>query len=287
VNLAGMLLARASDRRREIGIRLAVGASRLQLLRQLMTESLLLAGGGGLLGYAAAIAACQLVSAWHPDFDLPANTTLQPNGIVLCFTAAVACFTTLLSGLVPALQAIRTDLIPSLNSGSSSDRLRRWSTRDCIVAGQIALSVLLVICSVLVVRSLQQALTVNLGFNPERAVSVSFDLSLQSYTAESSRRFDAALLAKASTLPGLNAVGIISNLPLRIGENNSVASRVDGPVPKPSDLQPAIRYNISPGYLKAAGTRLLSGRDVNSARPPRLTARRHRERSLGAKTFPK
>ncbi len=263
VNLAGMLLARASDRRKEIGIRLAVGASRLQLLRQLMTESLLLAAGGGAAGYFVAIAACQLISAWHPDFGLPVNTALYPDITVLCFTAAVACFTTVLSGLAPALQAIRTDLIPSLKD-ESSDRLRRWSARDCIVAGQIALSVLLVICSVLVVRSLQNALTVNLGFNPDHAVSVSFDLGLQGYTAERSRRFDADLLAKASALPGLDAVGIISNLPLRIGEDNRVPSRADRPVSNSSGLQPANQYNISPGYLKAAGTHLLAGRDVNN-----------------------
>lgn len=262
VNLAGMLMARASDRRKEIGIRLALGAGRLQLLRQLMTESLLLALSGGFAGYLVAIAACRLFSAWHPDFDLPVATALHPNLTVLGFTALVACLTTMLSGLTPALYAMRTDLIPSLKLDVSADRLRRWSIRDAIVACQIALSVLLVICSMLVVRSLQHALTVNLGFNPDRAVSVSFDLNLQGYTPEQSRRFDANLLARASALPGLDALGIISNMPLRTGEDNRVPSRVDQTIT--SGLQPANQYNISPGYLKAAGTRLLAGRDVTN-----------------------
>lgn len=264
VNLAGMLLARASDRHREIGIRLAIGASRVQLLRQLMTESLLLAIGGACLGYFVAAAACRLFSAWHPAFGFPVNTALYPNTAVLGFTVIACCMATVLSGLLPAFQAIRTDLIPGLTSQPSSHHLRRWSTRDCLVAGQIAVSVLLVICSVLVLRSLQHALTLNLGFQTEGAVAVSFDLSLQSYAPEKSRLFDSQLLAKTAALPGLKAVGIISNLPLRFGEDNRVPSRADRPVPKTSEERSSVQYNISPGYLKAAGTRLLSGRDINA-----------------------
>jgi predicted permease len=263
MNLAAMLLARASDRHREVGIRLALGASRFQLLRQLMTESLFLSIGGGVLGVAIAFGACRLFSLWHLEFDLPLVTALHPDSLVLCFAAAVALSTSVLFGLTPALQAIRTDVIPSLKNEPVSIHFRRWSVRDFLVGGQIALSVILVICSVLVVRSLQHALTLNLGFNPERAVSVSFDLSLQRYSEERSRSFDAALVRKASLVPGFESAGIISNLPLRIGENNEIISRTDRPVPKPSEWRAAIIYNISPGYLSAAGTKLLSGRDVN------------------------
>jgi hypothetical protein len=160
---------------------------------------------------------------------------------------------------------MRTDLIPSLKNGPVSTRFRRWSARDMLVTGQIALSVILVICSVLVVRSLQRALTLNLGFNPNGAVSVSFDLRMQGYSEERTRRFDADLLAKASALPGVESVGIINSLPLCIGgENNRVISRADRPVPKPSERHAAIIYTVSPSYLQAAGTRLLFGRDVNS-----------------------
>ena len=264
MNLAGMLLARASARHREVGIRLALGASRLQLLRQLMTESLFLSAGGGVLGVAIAFGACRLFSAWHLEFDLPLVTALQPDGTVLCFAAAVALATTILFGLTPALEAVRTDVIPSLKNEPVSTRFRRWSVRDFLVGGQVALSVILVICSVLVVRSLQRALTLNLGFNPDRAVSVSFDLSLQRYSEEDSRRFDAALVRKASGVRGFESAGVINNSPLRLGgENNRVVSRTDRPVPKPAERIGAIIYNVSPGYLRAAGTRLLFGRDVN------------------------
>jgi predicted permease len=263
VNLAGMLTARASDRRREIGIRLALGASKLRLLRQLMTESLLLAGSGGVLGFGLAFAACRLFSGWQLKIDIPIEHALEPDMLVLGFTAAAAFLTTLLFGLLPALQAIRTDLIPSLKN-APANRGRRWNTRDLIVAGQIALSVMLVICSVLVLRSLQRALTLNLGFQPAHAVSATVELRLQGYDKARSRRFDAALVARTASLPGIQAAGIINNFPLRIGEDNTVVSRVDRPVPPPAQRLGAVVYNMSPGYLGAAGTRLLAGRDFNS-----------------------
>jgi predicted permease len=263
VNLAGMLLARASDRHREIGIRLAVGASRFQLLRQLMTESTLLALIGGSLGFSVAYGVCHLFSSWHPGFDIPIRTTLQPDAAVLGFAFAASFLTVLIFGLAPALQAVRVDLIPSLKDEPLSVRFRRLSVRDLLVTGQIALSIILVISSVLVLRSLQHALTLNLGFNPNNAVSVSFDLRLQGYDEARSRRFIAELLRKASALPGLRSVGIINNLPLRVAEKNGVIFRADRPRPPRSEWRASTIYNISPGYLEAAGTRLFMGRDID------------------------
>ena len=263
VNLAGMLTARAADRRREIGIRLALGAGKLRLLRQLMTESLLLAAGGGLIGFGLAFGACRLFNSWHLDLDIPFEAGLQPNLLILCFTAAASLATALLFGLLPALQAVRTDLIPSLKN-APANRIRRWSARDLIVTGQVALSVILVICSVLVVRSLQHALTMNLGFEPANAVSVSFALNLQHYSEKQSRTFDRDLMAKVAALPGIQAVGISDNFPLRLGVNTDVLSRTDRPVPTPSEQRSAIDYTISPGYLRAAGTKLVLGRDFDA-----------------------
>jgi predicted permease len=264
INLAGMLLARASDRHREIGIRLAVGASRFQLLRQLMTESLLLALSGGVAGLAIAFAACHLFSSWRIGADLAVNPGLHPDGVVLSFALAVAVLTTLLFGLVPALQTVRTELIPSLKDEPISARVRRVSLRDLLVVGQIALSIVLVISSVLVVRSLQHALAMNLGFDPNQAVAVSFDLQLAGYDRARSRRLDADLLQKASTIPGLQSVAIVNNLPLRAGENDGVFSRGDRPMPPRSEWRSANIYNVSPRYFQTARTRLLSGRDFTA-----------------------
>ena len=226
------------------------------MLRQLLTESLLLAAIGGLLGLAIAFGACRLFSSWQPGFDLPVATELHPDTRVLCFTLAVALATTFLFGLTPALQAIRKH--------QAAQRLHRWSIRDVLVAGQIALSVILVVSSVLVVRSLHHALTLNLGFRSAGAVSVSFDPRLQGYSQERLRRLDSDLLRNAAQISGFESTGIISNLPLRTGENNSVVSRADRPMPKPADRRAAVIYKISPGYFRAAGTTLLMGRDVNA-----------------------
>lgn len=262
LNLAGMLLARASDRQREIGIRLAIGASRSQLLRQLMTESLLLACGGALSAIVLASLTCNLFSSWRINFDLPINNRLQPDTPVLLFTLVLAVVTTVLFGLLPAWQTVRVDLVPSLKDERASRHFRRFSLRDLLVIGQIALSITLVISSVLVVRSLQRALTLNLGFNPDRAVAVSFDLRLQGYDGKRSRRFDAELLQKASAIPGLQSVAVVSNLPLRTGKSDAVISRADRPMPPRSEWRPANIYNISPHYFETAGTRMLLGRDV-------------------------
>ena len=265
VNLAGMLLARASDRHREIGIRLALGASRFRLLRQLMTESILLAFIGGAAGFALATGGCYLFSSWRSAFDIPFNASLRPDVTVLSFTLGLAALATVIFGLAPALQSIHTDIIPSLKEEPISNRLRRVSARDVLVIGQIALSVVLVISSALVVRSLQNAMSLNLGYDPNRAVSVSFDLRLKGYSPEQSRRFAATLIEKASELPGFEAVGITSNMPLRLDHgNNGVISRPDRPLPKISDTHGATIYNVSPGYLHAAGTRLLFGRDFDA-----------------------
>lgn len=265
INLAGMLLACASDRHREIGIRLALGASRFRLLRQLMTESVLLAAVGGAAGFGVAALACRLFSSWRPVFDIPFNTTLRPDGAVLAFTLTLAVLATLVFGLTPALQSIRTDILPSIKDEQIVGRLRRLSSRDILVIGQIALSVVLVICSALVVRSLQHALSLKLGYNPDHAVSLSFDLRLKGYTTDQSRRFSTALRQKASEIPGFDAVSLTSNMPLRVDHgNNNIISRADRPLPKISERRSATIYNISPGYLRAAGTRLLSGRDFDN-----------------------
>jgi predicted permease len=215
------------------------------------------------LGVLFAFTACTLFSSWRIAFDLPINNRLYPDAVVLLFTLAVALFTTLLFGFVPAVQTVRADLIPSLKDEPISARLRKFSLRDLLVVGQIALSLILVISSVLVVRSLQHALTLNIGFNPNNAVAVSFDLQLQGYSETRSRRFDADLLRNASTIPGLRSVAVISNLPLREGESDEVFSRADRPLPPRAEWHSALIYNIAPGYFRTAETRLLAGRDVS------------------------
>lgn len=126
----------------------------------------------------------------------------------------------------------------------------------------------LAICSVLVIRSSQHALSLNLGVQPEGAVALSVDLNLQGYSNDRVRAFDDALLARASAAPGIDSAGIVNFLPLTMRENNGTISRPDRPVPKPWERRAAILYNISPGYFRAIGTRLLAGRDFDSRDRP-------------------
>ncbi|HLH05292.1 MAG TPA: ABC transporter permease [Bryobacteraceae bacterium] len=264
VNLAGMLLARASDRGREVAIRLALGAGRRQLLRQFLVESALLGLSAGAVGFALAFIACRWFSSLGFGIDLPFNHSLQPDMAVLFYTLGLACLAVLLFGLAPALHSLRASVIAGLREAALPGRFRRLNMRDLLVAGQIALSVVLVVSSVLVVRSLRHALSLNLGFNPENVVTLSFEQRSKDYTPALSRRLDAALLQKAAAIPGIEAAGIIDNMPLRVDHgNNSIISRADRPVPPPAERQGATIYTISPGYLRAAGTKLLSGRDLN------------------------
>jgi len=264
VNLAGMLLARASDRRKEIAVRLAIGARRGQLLGQLLTESLVLATAGGAAGYLITLLLTDVLKTWQLPFDLPVNTTLAADSRVLLFAFLAALAATLLFGFAPALQATRNDLVSALKNEATVERLRSWHLRDLLVAAQVTLSVVLVISSVLVVRSLQGALSLKIGFNPDHAVSISFDLGLQGYKEEAGRAFQQRLLEKVAAMPGIQSAGIIDLMPLRIGMNSSTISMVGKPAPPVSKMKHASIYAISPDYLKAAGTRLLAGRDIDA-----------------------
>ncbi|MGA2186681.1 MAG: ABC transporter permease [Bryobacteraceae bacterium] len=263
LNLAGLLLARASDRRREMALRLALGARRVRLVRQLLTESLLLALGGGAAGALLALWIARAAERIYLPFDIPANTSLAVDFRVLLFTFAAALLAVVLFGLAPALQTVRVDLVPALKNEQTTGRLRHWHLRDLIVAAQIALSFVLLVSSVLVMRSLRHALDVDLGFQPDGAVSVSFDLGLQGYSEARGRAFQEAVLQKAAALPGVQAVGTSNNVPLRLGTNNNNVSAVGKPIPPENQLRSAMMYDISPGYFAAAGTRLLAGRDID------------------------
>ncbi len=263
LNLAGLLLARAADRRREIALRLALGAGRIRLVRQLLTESLLLALAGGAASVVLTLGISRFCSSLNLPIDVPANTSLTVDFRVLLFTLAAALAATLLFGMAPALQTVKVDLIPSLKNGRSSGRLRHWQMRDLVVASQIAISFVLLVSSVLVLRSLRHALDLDLGFQPDGAVSVSFGLDLQGYGVARGRAFQEAVLRKAAALPGVRAVGISNNLPLRIGTDDGGISAVGKPIPPRSRLSHAIVYRVTPGYFAAAGTRILAGRDID------------------------
>ena len=264
VNLAGLLLARAADRRKEVAIRLALGASRGQLVRQLLTESLLLSLAGGAAGVLLAAWLTALVNLWRPPIDTLTMAPVVMDTRVFLFAAGVSVASAFLFGLMPAMQSTRAGLVEAIKSDAPSDKLRRLNARDLLVTVQVALSVVLLIGSILVVRSLQHALTLNLGFQPEHAAVLSLDLAGQGYDDQRSREFQRRLLDKVRAMPGIQVAAIVSGLPLTATGNLSDVIYLEGqPEPRPGEIPSANLYTITPGYLQAMHTRLIAGRDLD------------------------
>jgi len=263
-NLASMLMARGADRRKEIALRLAVGAGRGSLIRQLLTENLVIAVLGGAGGALLALWITDALAGWRPPTDIPLVISAAPDARVYLFALLIAVLTTLLFGLLPALQATRTNLVAALKNEAISERLRHWQLRDYMVAVQVGLSAVLLVCSVLVVRSLQRALDAPIGYNPKGAVTASFDLNIQGYSEARGREFEQRLLDKVRAIPGIQAAALIDWLPLTLNSSNDAIYVEGEPVPKPADAPIAYTFSVSTDYFRTMRTRLLMGREFDA-----------------------
>jgi predicted permease len=259
-NLANLLLARSADRRKEIAIRLALGATKWRLLRQLLAESLMLSIAGAAGGLILAGWLVDLIASWRPPVDIPINFNFPLDRRVLLFTAAVGLLTTLLFGLAPAVQSAATELVSALKNASFVTHFCRWQPRELLVTAQIALSVLLLVATAVVVHSLQRALAVNIGFNPRNAAAVGVDLGLAGYTETRGREFQQRLAVKVAALPGVQSAAVANTIPLSIDQSHTGVRRADKPEPKASALPFANYYIVDPGYFRSMQTRILSGR---------------------------
>jgi predicted permease len=208
-NVANLLLARASARRKEIAIRLSVGASRWRLMRQLLTESILLAVLGGAGGAALALLAIDVLQA-TPLNLFSFSTDLILDSRVFAFTVALSALTGLIFGLAPALQSIRADLVPALKDESGySDRQRRhFSLRNALVVAQVALSLVLLICASLFLRSLLAMQAVDPGFDAAKILTAPLNINLLRYTTAQGRQFYQQVIDRVGALPGVEAVSL-------------------------------------------------------------------------------
>ena len=263
-NLASMLLARAADRRKETALRLALGAARGGLVRQLLTENLLIALLGGAGGALLAIWITDSLAGWRLPTDVPIVISAIPDARVFLFTLLASLATTVLFGLLPALQTTRTDLVRALKNEAISERLRHWHLRDYMVATQVGLSVVLLVCSVLVVRSLQRALDAPLGYNPKDAVTVSFDLNTQGYKEPQGREFQRRLLEKTRSIPGIESAALADILPFSLNFSTDTIFIEGEPKPKPADAPVAYAYLVSPDYFRTMQTGLRMGREFDA-----------------------
>jgi predicted permease len=260
-NLANLLLARATERRKEIGVRLAMGAGRARIVRQLLTESLMLALAGGALGLLLALWLVDLAAAFKPPIDVPLSIELPIDHRVLIFTLAISVATGVLFGLLPALQATRTDLVSALKDELAPGGYRRSWLKSGLIVLQVALSFVLLIGGGLMLRGLQRAELLDLGFNPQGAAEVSFDLRLQGYDSARGREFQKLVLERVRALPGVQSAGVADLVPVDL-HFSRVPVFIEGQPPeRPANAPRAMTNRVSPGYFQAMSTRLVRGRD--------------------------
>ena len=267
-NLGSLFAARTADRAKEIAIRMALGSSRWRILRQLLVEAFVISILGGALACELAWMALTGLASWHPPTRYPLRFFFvmpQPSLILLAFLISVAAG--FVFGLMPLRQIFKTDPNATIkNGGGQFAAGRRWALRDALLAAQIALCCVTVTAAFVSLRGLGRAMTMDLGFNPKNVLLTQLDLSQAAYTDEAADHFQRRLLEKVSQIPGVEAAGYSNTTPL---SGDTFISAVFSQ--QSSDFRPsnkafyAYNYDISPGYLAAAGTSLLAGRDVSFA----------------------
>jgi len=267
VNLAGIFAARAADRSRELAIRLSIGSTRWRLVRQQLTETLLISIAGGIAGTAISGLLLKALTAWQPVSQYPIHVTVLPDARVYAIAFVLSLVSGLLPGMLPARQVWRTDAAQALKPGATAPGLlRRLTTRDLLLSVQIALCALLVTASLVALRGMANSLNAPLGFVPQGAVLAEADMHMAGYTDDSALPVQHRLIREALQIPGVTAAGIINNVPLSGGVDDTDVYREGTTDLKPSNSVFDARYfSISPGYLTAAETRLLAGRDFTWA----------------------
>jgi predicted permease len=264
-NVANMMLARSVARRREIGIRLALGAGRWRIARQLLTESVMLSLAGGALGLLLAFWMTDAMTSFFPSLAFQIVLTVAPDARALVFTLVVSVLTGIIFGLAPALEASRPDLVPVLKGESQREgRARRLSLRNALVVAQVALSLVVLACAALFVQSFRNAKAIDPGFAAHDAVVVSVNPALFGYTKEQGRDFYRRLSERTRALPGVEGAGVVDWLPLGNGHNfwGPVYPAEQQP-PAPGEGMGAEAEVVGPGYLKAMRIPVLQGRDFD------------------------
>jgi predicted permease len=259
-NLGGLFATRMTDRARELGIRIAIGASRTRLLRQLLTESILIAVLGGAAAAFVATTLLHALTVWRPSTEFPAGLLVDPGAIVYLFASLLALFTGALFGILPARQIWRTDPNQTLKTGSADAAHRRLSLRDILLVVQIALCCLLVTSSFVALRGLVRSLHVQLGIQPENVTVATMDVHLADY--KESAPIQKRLLDAVKQIPGIESAALSNTTPLSIDTSNT-------PIFPPgttdftaqSTFYMAQYFKVGPGYFHTAGTRLLRGRE--------------------------
>ncbi len=266
VNAANLLLARATARQREIAVRAAVGAGRRRLVRQMLTESLLLAAMGAGLGAVLAVAGVKALLAILP-MDFPRSGDIHVNALVFLFTLLMACGTGIACGIVPALYGSRADLREALHEGGRSETAGRGTLqlRNWFVISELTLACVLVLGAGLMLRSFVNLLGTDPGFRPEQVVTASIALPEVSYKdTPAIASFYERLLNDLRGMPGVVAAGAGSDLPWTGWDDNAGFEKIQGEVPLPNESFHARYHAATPDYFRVLGIPLIRGRAFDS-----------------------
>jgi predicted permease len=271
-NVAGMFLARASAREREIAVRLAIGSGRGRLVRQLVVEALVVFAVGGAIGVGLGAWVLGLVPVDSLPFPIPIHLDLSPDPVVLAYGAIATLFTGLLFGLVPALGATRLDLVSAMREDGRRDS-RAGALRRIFVSGQVALSLVLLVAAGLLLRSLQRAAAVESGFDAADAYTTGVDLALEGYDEDSWAPFQRRLLEAVGAIPGVEQASLSIDLPLDLGSHGT-AAYPEGWTGAEGRSGLGVDFNhVSPGYFASLGIGVLEGRaftDIDDAGSERV-----------------
>jgi putative ABC transport system permease protein len=262
VNVTNLLLARGLHRRGELALRAALGAGRGRLVRQLLTESIVLAGVGGIVGTGFALLGVRALVALGPE-GLPRIGAIRVDGTVLAFAAAITTLVGVAFGMIPALHAARSDLHGDLQVGPRRAAGGHRRTRSALVVAEVALALVLLVSSGLLLRSLQRLFAVRSGFDPEQVLTMQVQTSGQRYRDDSTTyRFFERMLEAARRVPGVVSAGLSSQLPLS-GDLDLYGVHFEwNPGQRPEDDRSAFRYAVSPGYIETMRIPLRRGRSL-------------------------
>ena len=274
-NLGSIFAARAADRGRELAIRLAVGSSRMKMLGQLVTESVLVSLIGGVVGTFLAATLLQALGRWQPFVDFPIHVPVAPDPLVYVVALLLSVGSGILFGLLPVRQIWRTDAAQVMKSGAGSvATFRGFALRDVLLVVQISLCTLLVTASLVAVRGMQRSLRAPLGVQPQGVTLATGDLDMANLTGDQVLESQKRMIDAAERIPGVTAVGTTGSAPPSVmGGDQPVYRQGTADFRASNSVLDAMFYTISPGYLHAAGTKLLAGRDFtwhDDAKAPKV-----------------
>jgi putative ABC transport system permease protein len=273
-NTAGLLTSRAPARAREMAVRSAIGAGRTGLVRQLMTESLLLAAGGGVLGLAVGYASMRMFRHVQIPTDLPIGPVFDLNRRALAVSIVVACVSALLFGLVPAIQASRVDLTAVMKGADDPLRRRRSWGQGLLVMGQVAVSVVLLVIATFAYRTFRRELTSGPGYRIDHLLMLSVDTGLVRYTDRESSQFFERLVERARAAPGVRSATLTSAVPMQTSNLNVTTLVPEGFAPRPGEDHISVMSAVvGEHYFSTIRIPIVRGREFqieDSAQSPRV-----------------